>query len=376
MLTENSIKENLVSTTIQPITDTDEIIKIICEWDGITLGQFKDKVGSYYLFGKDNEWKNIYTNDFSQIVNPIGMYLRNVYNGKTVVFEKWNDKFFWKIKVSSANNLRYMLNDKVIEIPFKIWVENEDTHDGMTIFPKTSDFIQPRMKSLYVVNTWWAERQRLEKEIMAKLIELAKVRGWNEIISTQNIVEELKQSLQKKWIDLDLWDKAIRLGFPRRKLRDVANHDGEYIAPPIEVEIDFESKIVQCRWYSPHWFGTPNSWWSPCWWNWDREITACLRDCDLRGLVNLIISWAWGYNSQDTGTSHSGGRHPICKLKDYMRWARDNRSELSDKAKQWIKDNLASIKADLSIDDYLDECNELKEFLATFEDNNETPSEW
>jgi hypothetical protein len=47
----------------------------------------------------------------------------------------------------------------------------------MIIFPKTSDFIQDWMKNLYVVNTGWAERQRIEKEIMAKLIELAQVRG-------------------------------------------------------------------------------------------------------------------------------------------------------------------------------------------------------
>jgi hypothetical protein len=33
------------------------------------------------------------------------------------------------------------------------------------------------MRKLYVVNTGWAERQRIEKEIMAKLIELSQVRG-------------------------------------------------------------------------------------------------------------------------------------------------------------------------------------------------------
>jgi hypothetical protein len=30
---------------------------------------------------------------------------------------------------------------------------------------------------MYVINTGWADRQRIEKEIMAKLIELAMVRG-------------------------------------------------------------------------------------------------------------------------------------------------------------------------------------------------------
>ena len=54
---------------------------------------------------------------------------------------------------------------------------NEDTEEGMIIFPKKQDIVQPRMKCLYVINTGWAERQRIEKEIIAKLIDLAMVRG-------------------------------------------------------------------------------------------------------------------------------------------------------------------------------------------------------
>lgn len=44
MRTEGRIKENLISTTIQPITDVEEIINAICEWNGITLADFKSKV--------------------------------------------------------------------------------------------------------------------------------------------------------------------------------------------------------------------------------------------------------------------------------------------------------------------------------------------
>jgi hypothetical protein len=73
--------------------------------------------------------------------------------------------------------MRYQLGDSIIEIPFEIKAVNEDTGEGITIFPKTSDILQSRMKGLYVVNTGWAERQRIEKEIMAKLIELAMVKG-------------------------------------------------------------------------------------------------------------------------------------------------------------------------------------------------------
>jgi hypothetical protein len=73
--------------------------------------------------------------------------------------------------------MRYQLGDSIIEIPFEIKAVNEDTGEGITIFPKTSDILQSRMKGLYVVNTGWAERQRIEKEIMAKFIELAMVKG-------------------------------------------------------------------------------------------------------------------------------------------------------------------------------------------------------
>ena len=73
--------------------------------------------------------------------------------------------------------MRYQLGDSIIEIPFEIKAVNEDTGEGITIFPKVSDILQSRMKGLYVVNTGWAERQRIEKEIMAKFIELAMVKG-------------------------------------------------------------------------------------------------------------------------------------------------------------------------------------------------------
>lgn len=366
MITESSIKETLISTTTEPITDMDAIIDAICRWNWIPLNEFKDKVWNYYLFGKDNNWNQIYVNDAEHIVNPVGMYLRNAYQWKFVVFEKWNDKFFGTLKVSSANNIRYQLWDTVIEIPFRIMAVNDDTQEWITIFPKLSDFIQPRMKSLYVVNTWWAERQRLEKEIMAKLIELAKVRGWNEIISTQNLVEELQQSLKKKGIDLILWDGAIVLEFPWRKIRDVANHDNEYMAPPITIQIDFEARLVECKWYSSHWFGTPTSRWSPCWWNWDNNIRDALRNCDLRGLINLIISWSYGYNSQDTWLSHSW-RHPLGKLRDYVWYLHDHRNELSEVVKQKFKENLQQIKTDLNIDNWLDECQDIRNFISTLE---------
>ena len=159
MRVESSIKENLVSSTIQPLTNIDEIITAICEWNGITLEQFKNKVWHYGLYWTDVNWKQIYINELEQIVNPIGLYLRNVYQGKSVVFEKWTDKFFWTIRISSSSSTRYQLGEKIIEIPFLIRAENDDTWEWITIFPKVSDIVQNWMKSLYVVNTGWAERQ-------------------------------------------------------------------------------------------------------------------------------------------------------------------------------------------------------------------------
>jgi hypothetical protein len=48
MKVESSIKENCISTTVEPITDTNEIIQAICEWNGITLSDFKNVTGIWH----------------------------------------------------------------------------------------------------------------------------------------------------------------------------------------------------------------------------------------------------------------------------------------------------------------------------------------
>lgn len=369
MKVESSIQENLISTTTQPITDTEEIISAICEWNEITREEFNSVIWDYSKIGTDENWKPIYMKDW-YIIYPIEMYLENTYSWKTVVFEKWNDKFFWKIEIIPERT-RYQLWDKVIEISYKIKAVNKDTESSIILFPKKKDILQGRMTNLYVVNNGWAERQRIEKEIMAKLIELSMVRWWNEIIETQNKLEELKETLARRGIELILWTN-LGINIPRRKVRDVAWNDREYMAPPIELSINFDTKGVRCRWYSSHWFGTPNSWWNPCWWNYAHEITNSLMDCDLKGLINLLIIWAYGYNSGDTWRQYTD-RHPIAKLRDYIWYVYEHKdSEGMDKEITEIKNNIKDIVADLDRDKWLEDCESwIKNFILWL-DKNET----
>lgn len=148
MKVESSIKENYSSTTTPPLTNVDEIINAICEWNGITLNDFKSLTGAFREIWKDNNWNPLYMQD-DRLVNPIGMYLLRAYDWKQIVFEKWNDKFFWKLQVRADSNIRYQLWEKVIEIPFRIRAVNEETDDSITIFPKTSDIVQGWMKNMY-----------------------------------------------------------------------------------------------------------------------------------------------------------------------------------------------------------------------------------
>ena len=375
MKVESSIKENCVSTTTQPITDTEECIKAICEWNNISIDEFRAITWEYRLLGTDSDNNYIYVK-WDTIINPIGVYLMSAYDWKDVVFEKWNDKFFWTIKVRS-DRTKYQLWDKIIDIPYRIKAENEDTEESMIIFPKKTDFIQPRMKWMYVINTGWADRQRIEKEIMAKLIELSQVRGWNEIISAQNSIEEIKTNLKKMWIDLELVEGRIYLHFPRRTIRDTAQEDDDYIAPPIVVEIDFNDRAVKCKGYSSHGFGTPTSWGDPCWWSWENDIRNCVVEWDLKALVNLSISWAYGYNSDDTWRYHDW-RHPLAKLRDYV-WRvyehRNEETEWRDKIKQWIRDNYAQIEHDLNIDNWFNDST-THDFISSLGANNETSEQW
>lgn len=376
MRVESSIKETTINTTMAPTKDVNAIIDIICKWNGITRSRFNEIVWPYNHIGTDINWDAIFTQN-NVLINPIGIYLKSTYDWKDVVFEKWNDKFFWRLRVRGSSWIRYQLDDSIIEIPFEIKAINEDTEESIIMFPKTSDILQSRMKPLYVVNTGWAERQRIEKEIMAKMIELAMVKGWNEIISTQNMIEELKTNLKKRGIDFSLEAEFIFLNFPRRKIRDTANADSEYMAPPIEIRINFNDRTIGCKGYSSHGFWTPTSYWNPCWWNWDNDVNKCLRECSIKELINLIISRAYGYNSADTGQNHDW-RHPLAKLQDYIRWVYERRNDSSDEIKQaiqWIKENIADIKANLTIDDWL-ENSSTKDFISSLEANNETSEQW
>lgn len=367
MKVESSIKETVINTTTAPIKTDKEIIEAICKRNWITEEQFKNVVWPYSFLWTDVDNNPIYIREWV-LCNPIGMYLKNTYDWKDIVFEKGNDKFFWRLRVRGSWAMRYQLWDSIIEIPFEIKAVNEDTGDWMIIFPKTSDILQSRMKSLYVVNTGWAERQRIEKEIMSKMIELAMVKGWNEIISTQNMIEDLKQSLKKRGIGFRLDNDFIFLNIPRRKIRDTAGEDSEYMAPPIEIKIDFNEKSIGCKGYSSHGFGTPNTYWNPCWWNWDSDVHKCLRECSIKELINLMISWAYGYNSNDTWRTHDW-RHPLAKLQDYIWWAYDHRWEMSLERtgiRLWIKDNFADIKKDLEINDWLNDSS-TKEFFLSLE---------
>lgn len=376
MKVESSIKETTINTTTPPTKAVGEIIDIICKWNGITKSRFSEIVWPYNHIGTDTNWNALFTQN-DVLINPIGIYLKNTYDWKDIVFEKWNDKFFWRLRVRSASWMRYQLGESIIEIPFEIKAINEDTEESMIIFPKTSDILQSRMKPLYVVNTGWAERQRIEKEIMAKFIELAMVKGWNEIISTQNTIEELKTNLKKKGIDFKLENEFIFLDIPWRKVRDTAGEDSEYIAPPIEIRIDFNNRMIGCKGYSSHGFWTPTSYWNPCWWNRDNDVHKCLRECSTKELINLMISRAYGYNSNDTGREHDW-RHPLGKLRDYIWWVYERRNDGNDEIKQtieWIKEHITEIKADLNIDDWL-ENSSVKDFISSLEANNETSEQW
>ena len=88
----------------------------------------------------------------------------------------------------------------------------------------------------------------------------------------------------------------------------------------------------------------------------------------------MIINRAYGYNSDDTWLSHNW-RHPLGKLKDYIWYVYDHRSTISSDEKQKIKENLTEIKRELNIDNYLDECNDIKVFLDSLEWGNETAGE-
>ena len=376
MKVESSIKETTINTTTAPVKDINDIIEIICKWNGITKNRFNEIVWPYSFIGNGADNNPIYARNWV-IINPIGVYLKNVYDWKDIVFEKWKDKFFWRLQVRSANWMRYQLGDSIIEIPFEIKAVNEDTGEGITIFPKTSDILQSRMKGLYVVNTGWAERQRIEKEIMAKLIELAMVKGWNEIISTQNMVEDLQQALKKRGIDFRLENDFIFLNIPWRKVRDTAGEDSEYMAPPIEIRIDFNDRSIGCKGYSSHGFWTPTSYWNPCWWNRDNDVQKCLRECSIKELINLMISRAYGYNSNDTGREHEC-RHPLAKLRDYVWWVYNNRDETSDEWKairQWITDNYTDIFKDLEIDTWL-ESSDTRDFISGLRAKDETSEQW
>lgn len=339
MQRENSIKETVSNVAEEPITDYKKVLEIIAEWNGISFADLLSKSGNPSIIGTDSKWIPIFAREW-YIIDPLREYLRATYDWKEIVFEKWDEKYFGTMHIAYGVDYSYQLWDKCITIPYRLYAKNEDW-TSMTIFPKSSDILQPRMKGLYIVNTWRAERQRLEKEIMSKLVELAMVRWWNEILSSQDGLAWIKASLAKRWIEVVLDAGYIFLNIPWRMIRDTAGEDGDYPAPPITLKINFENKHITCLWYSSHWFGSPTERWNPCWWNADRNVSSLLRDCDLQWLVNLLVQRAYWYNSRDTWTSQDW-RHPVWKLRQYLNHYSDR--DIPEKEQQWLKDMVDEIK--------------------------------
>jgi hypothetical protein len=95
----------------------------------------------------------------------------------------------------------------------------------------------------------------------------------------------------------------------------------------------------------------------------------------LKALINLIVSWAYGYNSNDTGRYHEW-RHPLAKLRDYIWWLKDYRDTNPDEIEK-LKEHLEEVKADLNIDDWLESNWSIKEFLSSLEtQTDETSEQW
>lgn len=340
MQTTSSITNNSWKTTTQPLTKFSDIVEAICEWDWILESDFFDIVWCPIMIGEDKFWNPIYRIR-DRICKPIFEYLVKTFDWQEVVFEKWAEKFFWKMRVETSEcTYNYELWDKSVSLNVKIMAENE-SGVSMFILPKKSDIIKPRIKAMYIVNTWWAERQRVEKEIMAKLVELSMIRGWNEIIQTQNVLEDFAEQLKKRNIILTVWSK-IKIDIPWRMVRDTSWEDEDYPAPPISLEIDFDLKTIKCLWYSSHWFGSMTSWWNPCWWNWDDDIHDLLRDCDIKWLINMLIQWSYWYNYRDTGDD---SRHPRYKLDDYLSWYSWNWESMWEENKKQMKEMWKEIAA-------------------------------
>jgi hypothetical protein len=47
-------------------------------------------------------------------------------------------------------------------------------------------------------------------------------------------------------------NELLYLDIPWRKVRDTNKTDSDYIAPPIQIEIDFYNKSVKSKGYSSH----------------------------------------------------------------------------------------------------------------------------
>ncbi|MBO7692666.1 MAG: hypothetical protein J6T10_08580 [Methanobrevibacter sp.] len=91
-------------------------------------------------------------------------------------------------------------------------------------------------------------------------------------------------------------------------------------------------------------------------------------------MINLIVSWAYGYNSEDTTRQHTD-RHPLAKLRDYVRYYLERKTRDDENVKkhiQGMREHLQEIKEDLEIDNYIEDNASIKDFLSYLEEKNET----
>lgn len=371
--TEFENKEYVEPTT-EIISERRQVLKLLCNLYNKDYSSMVRNVQEFTL-----DWEKIpfiVSWDTFTKFSWLTKLFNDVFLDREVIFTRDWEKFIGKVWLNRMVKTNYNVKWQIIQLPHQVYVE-DTAWKRVVILPYLEDILTPFRRALLVEDNGMANRMKKEKEIMAQLIELAKINYSYNVVAWEERLQELFKRYEPLWIKCSYVDSEIKIFFPWREIEDNITHT-MWLATPMEVSINFNSSCPDSHCWRVIWNFSHNISWHPCFWNIERQMVELLKNTNIDSVVDMTIKWGMSFNSDDTWIGMTW-RHPKALLYNTIRdiICYDNCwHECLWITKEDIETHKERIKEILTRDTLYEFNSQVCDYFYPVSEDNETSWEW